>query len=257
MMHGWFSLLPLGLVLLVLAMLSWGQPRALLALAQWSHAMPGLDEDADQFYARLFQLLEGRLGARPLPFSSLTIGPSHLWTTRTLLGGEALYLQARYQHLTYYVYACPMPGGLYVSTWLFSSMAGWEEHPLLKWLLLWRLYRMTLFGYDAIEMFHHTVHGALMDLLDDYSRERGLPPLDEMARRPVLHGFYAKGKGLAALPATQTSEALPAAPARLPFEPIIAPPAASGSALPFERTASTDSSSPSSNGRDTHQGAAP
>lgn len=267
MMHGWFSLLPLGLVLLVLAFLSWGQPRALFALAQWSHAMPGLDEDADQFYARLFRLLEGRLGARPLPFSSLTIGPSHLWATRTLLGGEALYLQARYQHLTYYVYACPMPGGLYVSTWLFSSMAGWEDHFLLKWLLLWRLYRMTLFGYDAIEMFHLTVHGALMDLLDDYSRERGLPLLDEMARRPVLHGFYARSKGLAALPgaaavaAAPTSGALPAtapaAPARLPFEPIIAPPAVSGSALPFEHAPSTDSSSPSSNGRDTHQGAAP
>lgn len=245
MMHGWFSLLLLGLVLLVLAFLSWGQPRALFALVQWSQAMPNLDEDAAQFYARLFQLLEGRLGARPLPFSSLTIGPSHLWATRTLLGGEALYLQARYQHLTYYVYACPMPGGLYVSTWLFSSMAGWEEHPLLKWLLLWRLYRMTLFGYDAIEMFHLTVHGTLMDLLDDYSRERGLPLLDEVARRPVLHGFYARSKGVAALPSAPAAVALPpvvptmpAAAARLPFEapaelPLVPP--APASSLPFER----------------------
>lgn len=243
-MHGWFSLIPFGLVLLLLALLSWGQPRALFALAQWSHAVPNLDEGADLFYARLFRLMEGRLSARPLPFSSLTIGPCHLWATRTLLGGEALYLQARYGHLTYYVYACPMPGGLYVSTWLFSSMAGWEEHPLLKWLLAWRLYRMTLFGYDAIEMFHMTVHGTVMDLLDDYARERGLAPLDEVSRRPVLHGFYARSKGGAALPsATPASGALPVpappAPARLPFEataelPLVPP--APATALPFERT---------------------
>jgi hypothetical protein len=242
-------LIPLGCVLLLLAFLSWWQPRALLAQVQWSHAMWNLEEDADRFYARLFNLLESRLAARPLPFSSLSIGPCSLFATRTLLGGEALYLQANYRHLTYYVYACPMPGGLYVSTWLFSKMAGWENHPLLKWLLLWRLYRMTLFGFDALEMFHLTVHGAVLDLLDDYARERGLAPLDEVARRPVLHGFYAKQKGVTSLPAAPASGTVVAAPApaitRLPFEappelPIV-PPAVglpkSGlqhSSLPFE-----------------------
>jgi len=257
-MLSWFSLFPLGFGLLLLAFLSWGQPRALFALAQWSHAMPLLDEDAQTFYARLFGVLEARLGARPLPFHSLSIGPSHLWATRNLLGGESLYLQARYQHLTYYVYACPMPGGLYVSTWLFSSMAGWEEHPLLKWLLMWRLYRMTLFSFDSLEMFHHTVHGAVMDLLDDYSRERGLPPLDEVARRPVLHGFYAKSKGVAAVAATPTSGALPIAgspsPARLPFETPVASPAPQP-ALPFE--AASQAGSSSANGDAPHGERAP
>ncbi len=252
----WSFLFPLGGVLLVLAFLSWWQPRALSAQVQWSHMMGNLEEDADLFYARLFTLLEARLAARPLPFSSLSIGPRSLFATRTLLGGEALYLQANYRHLTYYVYACPMPGGLYVSTWLFSKMAGWGDHPLLKWLLLWRLYRMTLFGFDALEMFHLTVHGAVLDLLDDYTRERGLAPLDEAARRPVLHGFYARRKGVTSLPPAPASSTAPAAqlpaPARLPFEappelPIVSPASAPPvvdppmvdlprSALPFKDT---------------------
>ncbi len=245
----WSFLIPLGCVLFLLAFLSWWQPRALCAQVQWSHAMWNLDEDADRFYARLFTLLETRLAARPLPFSSLSIGPCSLFATRTLLGGEALYLQANYRHLTYYVYACPMPGGLYVSTWLFSKMAGWENHPLLKWLLLWRLYRMTLFGFDALEMFHLTVHGAVIDLLADYARERGLPPLDEVASRPILHGFYARQKGVATLSAAPASGTMPVAPtptpARLPFEappelpvvpPVATPPASTlqRSSLPFE-----------------------
>ncbi len=244
-----FSLPPLwlvGPVLLGLALLSWRQPRALFALAQWSHAVAGLDEDAELFYARLFRLLEDRLEARPLPFSSLSMGPCPLFATRTLWGGTVTYLQVRYQHLTYYVYACPMPGGLFVSTWLFSSMAGWEERPLLRWLLMWRLYRMTLFGSDCLEMFHLTVHGAVLDLLNDYTRERSLPPLDAAASRPVLHGFYARRKGVVAasgvpasgtLPGPLPSPAPPPSPARLPFEPpdgraiIPSPPSAP---LPFE-----------------------
>lgn len=246
----WSFLILLGGVLLVLAFLSWWQPRALSAQAQWSHAMANLEEDADLFYARLYALLEARLAARPLPFSSLSIGPCSLFATRTLLGGEALYLEANYRHLTYYVYACPMPGGLYVSTWLFSRMAGWEGHPLLKWLLLWRLYRMTLFGFDALEMFHLTVHGAVLDLLDDYSRERGLPPLDEAARRPVLHGFYARRKGAMPVISAPASGTAPIptslSPTRLPFEappelPVVPPtpvptlaPTPSRSSLPFE-----------------------
>ena len=225
MFHWNFPLIPLGIVLLVLSRLSWGQPRALFALAQWSHTLGSIDEDADRFYARLFGLLEARLDARPLPFSSLSLGPRRLFATCTALGGDALYLEARYRHLTYYVYACPTPGGLFVSAWLFSSMAGWEEHPLLKWLLLWRAYQMTLFGADCVEIFHHTVHGALLDLLDDYARERGLPPLDAVARQPVLHGFYVRRRGVATMPGQMmpgqgASGTLPAfpSPAQLPFE---------------------------------------
>src|SRR5205823_6124746 len=95
-----------GVLLLGLALLSWRQPRALFALAQWSYVMENLEEDAELFYARLFALLEGRLEARPLPFSSLSLGPCPLFATRTLFGGSAIYLQVRYGHLTYYVYAC-------------------------------------------------------------------------------------------------------------------------------------------------------
>lgn len=216
-------------VFLILACFSWRQPRAILTLSRWAEPVPAGDETPDGFYTTLYNALKDRLEERQLPFSAVGFGPKHLFSTRTIFGSRPVYLAIRYQHLTYYVYAAPAPGGLFVSSWLFSKYRLWEGHPILQWVLLWKLYQQTLFQFDVTDMFHSIAHNTLMDVVNDYREEQGLAPLEEHERRPVLHSFYATMKqGTASangyvLPVNTTGSQSPSAPigVPLPVEPPV------------------------------------
>lgn len=194
-MNPWvFILGPIGCFLLLLACFGWGQPRIALAIEHWGKPINGLDEPHDLFYARLYQRLKERLTQAGLPDSTVGFGPGHLFGNRTIFGARPGYLIVRYSHLTIYVYAYRLPGGLYVSYWAFSKYTLWAEHPILKWLVFWRQYQMTLYQFDVTDMCLLTIHGALHEVIDEYCAERGLRPLEEFERRPVLQSFYAKYK---------------------------------------------------------------
>jgi hypothetical protein len=233
---------------LLLGIAAWLQPHPLQALAQWSNTIWGLQERPELFYRRVSELLQVRLqevGAQIVLENADAPSTAASSTPPTALHGIRLnwhrllsyrshfffarqpYLQVRYRHLTYYLYASPLPGGFFVSTWLFSKHTNAQNNPLKMGLLLWRLNRMTLFEADAIEMFHLALQRAVFDVVDDYCRELALPPLDDLARRPVLHGFYARTKG-----ASQSLGAY-VTPAPMATSPVVAP-SAVNTTLPFE-----------------------
>lgn len=207
-------------VLLALACVSWRQPRAIFSLARWSYFVPSASETPDGFYTRLYGELQSRLEQKQLPFSAVGFGPRHMFSTRSIFGARPVYLAIRYQHLTYYVYAAPAPNGLFVSSWLFSRYTLWEDHPVLKWVLFWRLYQMTLFQFDVLELFHGAVHHALTDVIDSYREAEGLQPLAEYEKRPALNSYYARLK----------QGTLPPAGYAVPMQP---PPLAPGGVLPI------------------------
>jgi hypothetical protein len=196
----------IGCLLLLLACFGWGQPRIGQSIAQWGKSVDSLDEPADLFYARVYQRLRENLTAAGLPDSRVGFGPGHLFANRTIFGARPQYLMVRYSHLTIYLYAFRLPQGLYVSYWAFSKYTLWQDHPILKWVLFWRMYQMTLYQFDLMDMCLATINGALHEVIDEYCEERGLKPLEEFERRPVLQGFYAKYKhgpsGQSTLPPT-------------------------------------------------------
>lgn len=184
----------LGLFLLLLACYGWGQPRMTLAIENWSHTVKGFDEAPDLFYARLYQRLKEALTEAQLPDATIGFGSRHLFGNRTIFGARPQYLMVRYTHLSFYIYAFPLPGGLYVSYCAFSKYTLWEDHPIIKLLLAWRNYHMTIYQYDVTDMCLGLIRGSLHQVIDSYCAERGLKPLEEYERRPVLHSFYARYK---------------------------------------------------------------
>ena len=152
------------------------------------------EDGPDEFYAKLYYNLKEQFEERQLPISSVGFGPKHLFSARTALSGRPVYLAIKYQDLSYYVYAAPAPGGLFVSSWLFSKYTIWEGHALMQAFMAWRQFRQTIFQADMMELFHGIAHGALTDTVDSYREEDGLAPLEEYEKRPVLHSFYARMK---------------------------------------------------------------
>lgn len=200
--------IPVALLLLgALFFFAWGQPHPSQALSRWSCLLPTGSETPEAFYARLYQALGETFVAQPLPLRRVSFGPRPLFATRTVLGGRPLYLQIRYSHLSYYIYVCPAPGGLFISSWLFSRYSLWEQNVLLRWLVLgvlaWLHRGLTLFGYDCIEIFETVTHQTLLDVIEAVSFEEGLPPLPTLATRPVRQSFYAALQQGAPLPQFQ------------------------------------------------------
>jgi hypothetical protein len=188
------SLLGLGALFLVLACFGWGQPRVDLTVEHWSRCVAGLSEPADLFYARVYQRLKARLTQASLPDSRIGFGPGHLFGNGTIFGARPRYLIIRYADTVVYVYAFPLPDGLFVSYWAFSRFTLWLEHPLLKYFAVMSPKPVTLYRYDVMELCLTVIHSALFEVIDEYCLERGLAPLEEHERRPVLHSFYAKYK---------------------------------------------------------------
>lgn len=225
-----FLLLLAGFLFLFLACFGWNQPRIALSISQWSRPIEGLNEPADLFYARVYQRLKERLDEAGLPDSRIGFGPGYLFANRTIFGARPQYLIVRYSHLTIYLYCFPLPYGLYVSYWAFSKYTLWLEHPILRWLVFWKSWQMTLYQFDVTDMCLTTINSAVHEVLDDYSAERELKPLEAHERRPILHSFYAKYKQQNVPPAgyvmplTSVMPLSPSGPIPLPSVPFPAMP---------------------------------
>jgi hypothetical protein len=208
-LYNYALVLTFGLIVIGFVLAS-GQPRAMQNSAQNSERVPGYEGTPDRFYALGFDRLQADLERGALPFKSISFGPRQLFASRHIFSPRPVYLEVRYEHFSYFVYAISGPDGLHVSSWLFSKHEAWANRPLLKYLVAWRLTQMTLFQFDIMRLFHEVVEGALGAVIDELREERGLPPLEEFERRPVLNGFYATMQGVA--PGTRGALPLASAP---------------------------------------------
>lgn len=194
-------LVVVGCVFLILACYGWGQPRVDQHIERWSKCINGLSEPADLFYARVYQRLKERLNEASLPDSKIGFGPGHLFGNGTIFGARPRYLVIRYADTVVYLYAYPLPSGLFVSYWTFSKFTLWLEHPVLKYFAKMHPSPVTLYRFNVMELCLTVIHSAIYEVIDEYSVERGLKPLEEHERRPILQSFYARYKQ-GALPTT-------------------------------------------------------
>lgn len=206
-------LIILGIGAFVMACLTHGQPRANNSIWHWNYLVPGLEESPDAFYEQVHRLLQEGVQVERIPLKGLGFGPTHLFEQRTIFGDRPLYMEARYKHTTYYLYASPTPAGLYVSQWLFSKYVYHPADPfIIRFAVAWHKYQQTLFQHDATLMFGHSMHKTVLAVLDRYIEEQGLTPLDAFERRPVLAPMYGP-----AMPAATAGPASQPGMRRLPI----------------------------------------
>lgn len=197
------NLLVVGLAVfcLILGSIAWGQPRAGNRVFYWHQTIAGLDETPDRFYAQVYQALRESLNLRQISLAGFGFGPTRLYEGSHIFTDRPLYLEARYKHLTYYLYASQTPAGFFVSTWMHSKYVRGDDKPTVLPAGFRYFARQTLFQYDATLMFSESVHTVVLSVLDQYIQDQQLKPLEAAERVPVMHAFY--GRSLA--PATATT----------------------------------------------------
>jgi hypothetical protein len=184
-------LIILGGLTFAIACRTHGQPRAYNSVWYWNHLVPGLREMPDHFYNKVHERLREGVKVKHIPLKGFGFGPTHLFEERTIFGARPLYLEARYKHVTYYLYVCQTPAGLYVSQWLFSKFTyrhndAWPTRAIAAL----HNYQQTLFQFDATLMFGEAIHQTVLEILDQYIADEGLTPLEAFERRPILHSYY-------------------------------------------------------------------
>lgn len=194
-MHGRtlaFLLVPIGIWLIFLGFRVWGQPRDKDRASYWQTTVQGLDEDPDVFFAQVYQSLKEGLASRDVQLSGMGFGPTKLFETASVLSARPLYLQAKYKHLSYYLYLGQTPTGLFLSSRVYNKFVKGEgDKGVLSYAAQLYFQRQTMFQYDASIMFLEGVHAIVLQVLDSYIEEKKLKPLEEYERRPILHAFYA------------------------------------------------------------------
>jgi hypothetical protein len=195
-------LLGIGVVLLIFGARLYGQPKVGEQISVWRTLIPVLDEPAERFYRRMYQTLKASLEDRlpegdnspiEIVLTGMGFGPHRLFARPSLFADRPLYLLVKYQHLKCYIYAGQTPAGLFVSTWGYSDYHVGEgaNQRIIFTKKAWKYFsRQTLFQFDAAIMFTTAVHEILSEIVDEYREEKGLEPLEELERRPVLHAFY-------------------------------------------------------------------
>jgi hypothetical protein len=186
-------LFALGIALVLIGLRLLQQPLARDAISQWhTPLLPHVTDDPQTVYARIYQGLKAGLHERQVELKGMGFGPIRLFETRSIFSARPLYFCAKYKHLTYYIYGMATPYGLFLSTWLFSKHAkGKDEQWLLPIGLKYRL-NETLFQHDAVVLFQTVMHGIVVEVVESYRRDTGMPPLQEYEKRPVYSSFYEK-----------------------------------------------------------------
>jgi hypothetical protein len=195
-------LLVAGFWLLVFGSRLYGQPKVGEQISHWQDKLPLPSEPPQRFYQRLYQafkaslqdrLADGDNAAIEVVLTGMGFGPHRLFAAPSLFAERPLYLLVRYKHLRCYIYAGQTPTGLFISAWGYSDYQAGEGDlqrllPIMRALKYFK--RQTLFQYDAAIMFTTSVHEILYETLNACLLEKGLKPLEEMEKRPILHAFY-------------------------------------------------------------------
>jgi len=150
----------------------------------------GLQQSSSDFYAASEQhLAEHRLTDVKLERVNLHQGGP--------FSPKRQYLQITREGHVYHLCAAPYGNGFFVSSWL-----GEYEHGFWAWVAtlpyigaLVRLVRnfvkpLTYYRIDTAEMFHAVVHSSVMKALDAAMNARGMKPLSEAARTPVMRNLF-------------------------------------------------------------------
>ena len=195
------------------------QPRLTDVVSNWNHLFEDMDQSTEDFYDRL----EAALAKRNLPdakYSRVQLAQGRL------ISGRRLYFRARRKIHTFDVCAAPFGNGFFVSWWL-SEPKRWLLYVVIAILvllggglmyqtlgteatvlygfvaivvLILMLPRETYYTIDTRLMFQASVHAAVLEVLDEITKAKGVRALTEAERKPIMRDFVNKPKpGLGSL----------------------------------------------------------
>jgi hypothetical protein len=157
-------------------------------LSHWYHLTEGLQCSSKAFYTAV----EQAIGRRQLPNVHIC-RISH--SEGGVFSAQREYLRVqRFEHI-FDICAAPFgPSSFFVSWWL-GELPGCAlaEFPFLGQILT-RLFKpMTYYRLDTALMFQESVREAVLEILDNVIKAKGLRAISETDRKPIMAGLFSRG----------------------------------------------------------------
>jgi len=155
-------------------------------ISHWHQLIEGLQESPQAVYSQLDQAI----ARRELPKTKVS-RVKHCESG--LFSSRRLYFRIRRKEHIFDVCAAPFGRGFFVSWWLGESPAilGWLSYiPILGPLMMWLFHRETYWRIDTALMFQDSVHAAVLEVIDDLIKAKGLRALTELERKPVMRELF-------------------------------------------------------------------
>ncbi len=165
-------------------------------LSHWHQLVANLNHSSQDFY----RALEGRLESAEIPSASCS-RVEH--SERGVLSAKREYLRVKRDEFTFDICAAPFGSGFFVSSWLVTQtgclrwlvVACWYIFSPIMWLLyICRLIHRpkTYYEIDTELMFQSAVHGAVVATLEDLLDVRGVRPLSDSEKKPIMRELIGK-----------------------------------------------------------------
>jgi hypothetical protein len=160
--------------------------RGIEVFSNWYYSVQGLAITPSEFYSRL----EENLTARRIPKCQITM---YQWREGGWFSGSRIYLRVRRQKLLFDICGAPF-GSTFFFAWWLSVRRNILVELLLRIPFGWLLCRPFLrdpsfYEIDTATVYQDTVHGAVLEIVEDLTKVSGVRPMTEAERKPILRGF--------------------------------------------------------------------
>ena len=154
-------------------------------LAQWSALVEGLQWSPKEFYGSVEQALQ----RRQLPDISLS---RVSYAEGGLFSAKREYLRVMRKDHIFDICGAPFGTGFFFSSWLGERPQGclglFMIIPVLN-IFVGMLRRETYYKVDTAMMFRESVQNAVFEVIDSLTTAKGIRPLSELERKPVMRNF--------------------------------------------------------------------
>lgn len=156
-------------------------------ISHWDHLVEGLQYSPQEFYAAL----ERAIASRQIPdakVSRIEIREGGI------LSAKRMYLRVWRKKLVFDVCGAPFGNAFFFSWWLTELPSGCLVIllliPVIRQITLVFARPWTYFKLDTAYMFQQSVHAAVMEVVDEITKTKGLKTLTEGERKPIMHDFF-------------------------------------------------------------------
>ena len=157
-----------------------------IIFAHWYHLVEGLQHSPKEFYSLIKQSLQQR---------NLPDIKTYEVTAREggIFSDSREYLRVIRKEHIFDICGAPFGNGFFVSWWLGELPPGCLINiPVIGWIFRRFLKPTTYYKIDTGMMFQQSVHNAVMEVLDQITKSKGLRILSETERKPILREFFGR-----------------------------------------------------------------
>ncbi len=164
--------------------------KPLTIFSHWNTMVEGLDISTKDFYGAL----EDAIKAKKVPD---TKHMSVSWNEGGVLSAKRQYLRVRRKEHAFDICCAPFGNGTFFSWWLGALPSGFIAFlyalPLLSWLAYFfeKFFKPdTYYKIDSMMMFQSLIHAAVLELIDEHTKTKGLRVLSEGERKPQMKDIF-------------------------------------------------------------------